>query len=424
MKLPFKSKASWSINKDGHQPPRSPFWYASFRNGVGARVRKSTGTTDEELAKKIAGEWAELAKAGRQKRLTESQCRKVIGEMYEQVIGEPLHFRTAREYLSEWVENTRADVAPRTYLQYFQVIHEFLKHLRVRAERLLREITPMDIRSWRDALKAKGLSAPSVNGSIKILRMPFLAARDNGYIDINPCTKNSVRLLKDEARNIAKDVFEPQQIAALITAAPSEDWRGMILCGYFTGLRLRDCSELRWSNVNLDKRIITVETRKTRKDVTVPIHPQLGAWLKNQTRGIGKAPVFPSLAGKRGGGKTGLSMTFRRIMDAAGIKGRLLREANGAGKSRSSLSFHSLRHSFNSALANAGVGVELRQELIGHSSLEMNRLYSHPSIEVMAAAVLKLPHVPDPKSLAALGRSLVTERLRAQGAPTRRAARR
>jgi integrase len=356
------------------------------------------------LAEKIAMEWSELAKAGREKRLTESQCREVISQMYERVVGEPLHFHTARTCLSEWLAGKKDDVSAnrlslRSYYSYEQIVHEFLRHLGVKAERLLREITPPDIRSWRDKLKEEGHAAPTVNRAISILRMPFKAAHDLGYIDINPCTANSVKLLNDEARNVSKDIFTPEQIAALIKAAPSEDWRGMIMLSYFTGLRLRDCSELRWSNVDLTDLTITVEprktrtTRKTRKDVTVPIHPQFAVWLRKQTRGIGKAPVFPTLAGKAGSGQTGLSTQFKRIMERAKIKGRLLREATGAGRSQSSLSFHSLRHSFNAALANAGVGVEMRQELIGHSSLEMNRLYTHPDIELKRKAVGLLPKI-------------------------------
>src|SRR5262249_37825958 len=303
-----------SITKDAHQPPKSPFWVACF-NGIGndgkvRRLKKSTKTTDRKLAQRLAEEWEAAAKKAGEGRLTESHCRKVIAEMYERTIGEPLHFRTARAYLLEWLEGTRADVEIRTYWRYYQTIHEFLAHLGVKAERLLREITPTDIRLWRDKLKAKGLSAPTVNGAIKVLRMPFKAAHDLGYIEINPCTKNSVRLLKDEARNVSKDVFTLEQIGALIQAAPSEDWRGMIMLAYFTGLRLRDCSELRWSAVDLDARIIAATTRKTRKTVTVPIHPQFDAWLEKQTRGIGKAPVFPTLAGKAGSGKSGLSMQF------------------------------------------------------------------------------------------------------------------
>lgn len=83
--------------------------------------------------------------------------------------------------------------------------------------------------------------------------------------------------------------------------------------------------------------------------------------------------MFPVLAGKAGGGKSGLSMAFKRIMEHAEIKGRLLREANGEGRSQSSLSFHSLRHGFVSVMANAGVAQELRQKLTGHASAENER---------------------------------------------------
>ena len=96
---------------------------------------------------------------------------------------------------------------------------------------------------------------------------------------------------------------------------------------------MRDIADLQWNAVDLDKRSITVRTRKTDKRVTVPIHLEFAAWLASQTRGIGKAPVFPTLVGKSGGGKSGLSMAFKRIMERAKIKGRLLREANGAGRS-------------------------------------------------------------------------------------------
>jgi integrase len=39
--------------------------------------------------------------------------------------------------------------------------------------------------------------------------------------------------------------------------------------------------------------------------------------------------------------------------------------------------FHSLRHSFNSVLANAGVTEEIRMKLTGHKSKAMNERYTH-----------------------------------------------
>jgi integrase len=385
-----------SITKDAHQPPRSPFWIACY-NGIGSngnvrRLKRSTKTTDRKLAQKLADEWEELEKLAGEKRLTESHCRKVIAQMYERTTGEPLHFHTAREWLTEWIESKKNETELRAFLKYKQIVNEFLAYIGNKADRLLREITQADIRSWRDALKRKGLAAPTVNHAIKILRMPFNAAHDAGHIEINP-TKNAVRPLRDQARNGEKDVFTPEQIAELIKAAPSEDWKGAILCGYYTGLRLRDVVDLEWSAVDLDRRTIIVTTRKTLTKVTMPIHLQFHAWLEKQTRGIGRAPVFPTLAGKSGGGKSGLSMAFKRIMERAKIKGRLLREASGEGRSQSSLSFHSLRHSFNSAMANAGVSSEVRQKLTGHASAKMNAQYTHHEIEELRSAVALIPGI-------------------------------
>jgi integrase len=256
------------MSLDTHQPPKSPYWIACFTGPDGRRLKKSTKTTDKKLAEKLADEWEQAGKLARAGRLTESHCRKVIAEMYERTIGEPLHFRTAREYLTEWVEGKKNETEQRAYLKYHQIVYDFLAHIGATADRLLREITPKDIRSWRDALKRKGLSASTVNHAVKILRMPFKAAHDAGYIEINPSAKNQVGALKDEARNVSKDVFTREQIRALIEAALSEDWKGAILCGYYTGLRLRDIADLKWSAVDLQAGIITVETRKTREDVT------------------------------------------------------------------------------------------------------------------------------------------------------------
>lgn len=53
--------------------------------------------------------------------------------------------------------------------------------------------------------------------------------------------------------------------------------------------------------------------------------------------------------------------------------------------------FHSLRHSFNSALANAGVAEEIRMKLTGHSSKAMNTRYTHLEMGMLKNAVTSLP---------------------------------
>lgn len=64
----------------------------------------------------------------------------------------------------------------------------------------------------------------------------------------------------------------------------------------------------------------------------------------------------------------------------------------GKGKQRfNRLTFHSLRHSFNSELANAGVHPEIRMRLTGHSSFDMNDRYTHQALGPLEAAMSFMP---------------------------------
>lgn len=330
--------------------------------------------------------WARLEESGRRGTLTEAQARRVVSEIVERTTGEPMQFHSCRDWLDEWATGKTGSTAGRTSMKYAQIVRDFLEHLGDRADMSLAAITPKDVRSFRDALAKSGLSASTVNQTVrKVLSAPFTAGVRLGFLTVNPCT--AVDALRSEA--IEKDVFTEEQMQALLKTAEG-DWRGMVLGGYYTGLRLKDLSNLEWQAVDIEAAVLKIRTGKTGAVVTIPLHADLLAWLKGRTRGIGKAPIFPTLAGKAGGGKSGLSSQFKKIMAKAGVSGRTLRKANGAGRTASSLTFHSLRHSFNSAMANAGVSQEMRQKLTGHASKEMNDRYTHHDIDGLRAAVNKV----------------------------------
>jgi len=89
-------------------------------------------------------------------------------------------------------------------------------------------------------------------------------------------------------------------------------------------------------------------------------------------------------------------MAFKRIMEKAGVEAGVARVSSGSkGRSFSLRSFHSLRHSFVSALANSGVSIELRRRLTGHASDEMHSIYTHHEIETIRQAVSAIPRLPE-----------------------------
>lgn len=368
--------------------PRSPFWFAAYRDAQGQRRQKTTKLKDRGKAIDVARTYERLAASGRNRTLTEAIARSVVSQLVEQATGEALHFHSCRAWLDEWVAGKRGTTAPATLTKYEQTVRDFLAHLGERADVPLGGISLRDVRGFRDAL-AKGGRAPStVNMAVqKTLAAPFLAAVRLGYIKVSPCA--GIGRLTDDA-DTERETFTTEQVGALVEAAEG-DWKGAILCGYFTGLRLRDVAEMRWEAVDFDAGLLRIKTRKTGATLTLPLHDDFAEWLRSHPRGIAKAPIFLELAGKGTGGRFGLSGRFKAIMEKAGIKSRVLRDGDGKGRTTSSLSFHSLRHSFVSALANAGVARELRQKLSGHADERSHARYTHHELETLREAVAKVP---------------------------------
>ena len=143
---------------------------------------------------------------------------------------------------------------------------------------------------------------------------------------------------------LQKDVFTPEQIAAVDCSRGDGDWKGVILCAHSTlDFRLRDVTEpsMERDRFPVGEETIKVTTRKTRKDCHRPDSSAVAPnGLKTQTRGIGKAPYCRGLTGKSGGWQ---KRTVYEIQAHHGKSGdswnTLLRQADGAGRSQSSLSF-------------------------------------------------------------------------------------
>ena len=96
--------------------------------------------------------------------------------------------------------------------------------------------------------------------------------------------------------------------------------------------------------------------------IQIPITPELSEHLLTlPAPDQPDAPLMPTLAQLAVGGSRGLSNQFRELMNRAGLESGVARARDGkAGRTVSSRSFHSLRHSFVSAMMNAGIAPEVR----------------------------------------------------------------
>ena len=150
--------------------------------------------------------------------------------------------------------------------------------------------------------------------------------------------------------------------------------------------------------------------RKNGRSVTIPIHPTLMNILLETGAGEHKGYVMPECAGLYQRQPKALSARVKRIFRSAGIE--TATTGQDGPRKRALVSFHSLRHTFVSMSANAGVPLAVVQSIVGHATADMTRHYYHESQGALVAAVTALPDVVKPGTVTSTAEA-VTPRVKA-----------
>ncbi len=372
-----------------HQRPASQYWHAAFRGPDGRLILRSTKQSDRTRALAVAMEFERAVKLATRGELVESQARDVLKDIMARAdIGETLQTVSIKDWFAEWLATKDARKAASTAARYRGTCDQFLASIGKKATKLLTALTADDVQRYLTARLKAGMAPRTAVLDVKILRTCLNAARRQNKIPTNPAEAVDLADLVGEG-GVERAVFTTAEVRMLVDAAHDE-WPTLILLAYFTGARLGDCVRLAWADVDLTAGTISYTQSKTGKKVTVPIHPELAAHLDKLASTDNPQPfIMPHMASLKSSGRNGLSQGFKRIMRKAGVDGQIV-EGKGVRK-LSRRSFHALRHSFTSALMNAGVAPEVRMKLTGHNSEAVHKGYSHPEIEMLRAAVGKLP---------------------------------
>ena len=347
--------------------PHTKYWYAAYR-ADGKRHLRSTKQTDRNFAMAVALQYERAAKLADAQILTEAQAREVLNDILKaSVSSAELRTPPINAFLRDWVKNKEVTKSTSTGTRYRQIVEEFLEHLGNRAGRPLAALTSSDIQSFLTKRQKAGCSPTTVNLDGKILRTALNFARRQGLIARNPA--EAVDL--PEIKSVERGTFSNEEVRLLASAAEGE-WKNLIFLGYFTGARLGDCCRMEWKNVDFASGTLKYTQQKTGKEVIIPLHLDLADHLeKIAASDEAERFISPRMAGLKPGGRHGLSEGFKRIVRKAGLD---LQTVQGHGARKiSKRTFHALRHSFTSALANANVAPELRMKLTGHTSEAVHR---------------------------------------------------
>lgn len=370
-----------------HRRPNSKFFHAAWRSADGTLKLRSTKQTNRAKALAFALECERADKLAGAGTLTEAKAREIVASILERTeTGETLRSPTSRKFFEEWLAAKEASKTRSTIARYGKTVTEFLGHLGPRADKPLTSLTSGLIESFIAKRLRANLTPYTVALDAKVLRTALNRARRQGLLATNPA--EAVEL--PTGKSVERGVYTPAEVKMLLDAANGE-WRTLILVAYYTGQRLSDCVRLAWADVDLSNRTWTLQQGKTGTRLVVPLHPELATHLETVADLDTPAEfVMPGMAGKGPGGRHGLSESFKAIMRKAGVDHQPVARKVGV-RTVSRRSFHALRHSFTSALANAGISPEVRMRRTGHSTDASHRTYTHHEIETLREAVTKLP---------------------------------
>jgi integrase len=377
-----------SIHK--HSSGRSPYWFAKYIGADGRPIVKSTKQTHRDKAMAVALDWQHNARLAREGILTKSQAVKVLNQMLEKVGADLIKNDSVEIFLRAWLKGKELSKSDGTFLRYSNTVDLFLESLGKRKLVSITNVLPKDLEKFRDEELKKGKAPSTVNVDLKTLRNAFNIAGRRGLMDANPI--DLIELPK-EKRNV-KETFSTKQIRSLLKVA-SDEWKTVIMFGYYASMRLGDAVSVEEREIDFLNKLLRYTSQKTKKIVECPLHEDLEKhllMLPGKTREK-DSKLTPTLCNMEVGGRCGLSRAFKDLMEKAGIDDGRIESPEEGGRAFSKLSFHSLRHSSVSAMANAGVSAEIRMKISGHTNDDAHAGYTHLDFQPLRDGIKKLPSV-------------------------------
>jgi integrase/recombinase XerD len=244
--------------------------------------------------------------------------------------------------------------SPRTIAAYVAGVARFANHF----GRSPDQLGPDDLRAFQVHLVDAGASWSQFNQVVCGLRFFYAVTLNRpDAVPFIPFGKRPRRL---------PAVLGPDEVAALLDAAPPGRDRALLQTAYACGVRISELLHLRVPDIDSARMVVVVRHGKGAKDRLVPLSVRLlgelrAFWRWHRSR----TWLFPGETAGRPLHTGTVQRMFQRVRRRAGL-------AKAA-------TVHTLRHSFATHLLEAGVDVFTLQRLLGHKSLSTTALYLHVS---------------------------------------------
>lgn len=270
---------------------------------------------------------------------------------------------TFRQFAPEYLAYAQANKSPTSYGRDRVTIEHWLAPYF--GEHYLFNFTVAEVERYKQ-VRLEAVRPSTVNKELNCLKAMLNKAVVWGYLKDHPL--KGLPGLKEPPGRLR--YLAPDETVSLLAACETPVYlRPIVDLAMHTGMRRAEILTLRWGDVDLRRRTITLTQTKNNERRVIPVNETVAAVLKAWPRAVGSDALFPGLNGPM------VTRAFWRACRKAGI---------------SNLRLHDLRHTFASYLAMGGYNLRTIQQLLGHKDLRMTSRYAHLSADHLQQAVKSL----------------------------------
>lgn len=257
----------------------------------------------------------------------------------------------------------------------------------------LRDVTRCIAEEYAGTLNHGKFSPNTYNKHLNVLTLVFRVAKQKARLTENPWEDiQRKKLITHSRRELTIDELRK------VCQSAAGEMRVLLALGVYTGLRLGDCSTLRWCEVDLSRNLIRRVPNKTArsnpKSVIVPIHPVLLSMLAEMPEDKRAEYVLPEYADFYNRERCdSITDRIQAHFTRCGIRIHKAGTGDKGKRAVIEVGFHSLRHSFVSLCREANAPLSVVESIVGHSNPSMTRHYTHVGELAAGKAVAALPSI-------------------------------
>lgn len=289
-------------------------------------------------------------------------------EMFLELLPEVMDQRrqklvTIEEYFDEYLKEVKEIRSEKYYRSHLTSYGHLMK--RIKGNVLLREITQKTANDI--ILDIKREVPKGVDTYLKNLKAAFTRAVEWKFLDENPFDK--VRLGKRQ--QVEASTINRDELYDIWLKIDNQVVRDIATVGFFTGMRLSEIVNLKWSDVDFEIGEITVGSdsfqTKTKSYRKVPFRFDVECAMSSNLDSKGKSEYIFTKDNIYPYTPSHVSRLFKRGVRSWGRNARL--------------KFHNLRHSYATYTLELMGDIFLVKTLLGHSQISTTQGYVHPSLD-------------------------------------------